>query len=449
MSIKILIYLYSLFFTVVSLTSYKKGIYLLWVSVLFIPWLVLANRIFGGIQLIEVLICVSLTSQFLSKDNNHFPKYLYMHKEAILVYLFVALCVILFSTVVPLPKQFTSLRRESLFILFGIQTFFLVKKESLSSNILLKIVCAAVIFNFIYCLVFEIIMRFNPAATTLGVLLGIDEDFSVTDMIDSERGIMGFRLQSIYAHSLSLGQYMMLIFPLFFIKNKIKFKFIYIALILFLIVLTGTRSAIFPVTLSLIFFMITQTNKTLFKNTLYVLVALLFLIIFIPNKSIEKYENLMFTYVQFWNDKRQISENVKGSSMEMRTKQFKYALKEIDKSPVFGLGYGYRDYWINKYRQGHPTLHGFESVFLLQLVERGWVGLIMYFVIIYFLYSQLSKRIKQKTVLIMIFVSFIISIIMTGVRPASLLILCLAGSIANGMSPKKLTILSERIKKEY
>ncbi len=154
-------------------------------------------------------------------------------------------------------------------------------------------------------------------------------------------------------------------------------------------------------------------------------------------KKLEKGADTFITSLQFWDDKKQKEKNITGSSMEMRLNQFDAALKEIRFSPVFGRGYSYRDYYINKYNQLHPELWGFESILLLYLVERGWLGLFFFFIVILFLYRRFVRNISDKLILIMIFGGFLLSIIMTGIRPFSLLFLLLSGSVASGLSTKK------------
>ena len=138
--------------------------------------------------------------------------------------------------------------------------------------------------------------------------------------------------------------------------------------------------------------------------------------------------------IQFWDDEKQKENDIEGSSMELRVNQFNAALEEINDNPIFGRGYGYRDYYIGKHNALHPDLLGFESVLLLYLVEGGVIGLLFFFIIVRYIYKLFKKETDEDIIIRYIFLSYIISIVMTGVRPLTLLFVCLASLITIGIS---------------
>ena len=77
---------------------------------------------------------------------------------------------------------------------------------------------------------------------------------------------------------------------------------------------------------------------------------------------------------------------------------------------------------------------GFESVLLLYLVEGGVIGLLFFFIIVRYIYKLFKKETDEDIIIRYIFLSYIISIVMTGVRPLTLLFVSLASLIAIGIS---------------
>ena len=129
--------------------------------------------------------------------------------------------------------------------------------------------------------------------------------------------------------------------------------------------------------------------------------------------------------------------------MEMRFNQFDAAQKEISANPILGRGYGYREHWQNKHNGPHPDLLGYESVLILYLVERGWLGLMFFFIITFYIYKLFCKETTNRTIVNLIFLGYILSIVMTGVRPFTFLFVCLSSSVVCGLFPKDDLWLSE------
>lgn len=436
MNLKIVFFFYIILFSFISFWSYKKGIYLLWMTLLFVPWMILVQGIAGGMSIIVVLSVVSICSELLTSRDRLLYNFISSHNLAVITYLVIVFSVLLFSEGTPIRYQFMCLVGEIAFLLFGFQTYLLVRNDRTASKTLRFLVCFAIIFNFLYSLCFEILLRINPAGLPLYVLLGIDSNEFIVDMIDSQRGMFEFRLQSIYGHPLSLGQYLLILLPVFFINRKLRFRWLYIILTCFLVILTGSRSSIFPLFIILSFYLFQMTKRTIVKTMMLITIGIFISLEFVPNKILDRSVTMIATTIQFWDDEKQNENDIRGSSMEMRSNQQLVAIEEIESTPVFGKGYGYRDYYIYKHNQLHPELLGFESVLLLYLVERGWLGLLFYFAVLLFLFKQYSTNVGDRKILIILFTGYIISIIMTGVRPASLLFLCLSGSIIYGQSDK-------------
>ena len=155
-------------------------------------------------------------------------------------------------------------------------------------------------------------------------------------------------------------------------------------------------------------------------------------------RQVNKYVSLFLLILN--NSKLQIhfqTEHIPELQMQSDIFQIDAAFEEISANPIFGRGYGYRDYWIYMHNDLHPELLGFESVLLLYLVERGWIGLIFFFFMAYFIYKLSKKETISTITILLVFVGYLTSIIMTGVRPLTLLFVCLAYSVTCGIAPYK------------
>lgn len=131
--------------------------------------------------------------------------------------------------------------------------------------------------------------------------------------------------------------------------------------------------------------------------------------------------------------------------MEMRVDQFKAAQIEITNNICFGKGKGYREFYQNKYHTLHPKLLGYESLLILKLVEEGYIGLLFYLMMIGYLYIFFRKKTYNTKLLSLLYFAYILSTVMTGIRPHSLLILGLTSIVIISTSPKKRIITHSHI----
>ncbi len=444
MEIKITLYAYIFFVAILSLASYKKGIYIIWFTFLFVPTIILETLMSELRWPMEtMLMLASVVMELRLKERRIlWASFFVENQRAVLAYLFVSLMIVFLSQTVPLIEQLRLLFVEMVMLLFALQTFLLVQTEYGSAMILKKILCSAIIFNLLFCVVFEVVIGINPAAMPLYILLGVDDNQFIVDMIDAERGNMSFRAQTIYRHPLSLGQYMLVMLPLFFRGKRWIINLFFILIACSLVFLSASRGAMAPMALVLFLYIIKNLKtdlKSNLKRLVFVLVVFIIGLSFVPNriwKNVSVEMEPIVASLQFWDDEKQEDNDISGSSMEMRINQLNASFIEIEDNPVFGRGYGYREYWMYKHNDLHPDLLGFESVLVYYLVERGWIGLLFFFAMAYYIYRLFSKNMVDKTIIRYIFIGYILSIIMTGVRPLTLLFVCLTCSIVYSSSEK-------------
>lgn len=383
-----------------------------------------------------ILMIISVVSEFRFNERRQlWQEFLTDNKRPIAIYLCVSLLIVLFSQTVPLTIQLRRLFDEIIILSFALQTFLVARENENFTTRLLLIVSGVVIFNVLYCIFFEVILGINPAGVPLYMVMGNFDDDFIVDMIDDERGAISFRAQTVYGHPLSLGQYLLVLLPLFFVKGKWKFKYCYAFVLCLLILLSGTRGAIVPMALVLLFSM----GRWLSFPKIFISIAFVILSIsFMPGGQWNKITKEIEPYIagfMFWDDSKQKENDIEGSSMEMRLDQFDAAITEVEDNPIFGRGYGYREYWQVKHKGLHPDLLGYESLLIYYLVERGWLGLLFFFFFVFFVFKIFRNNTMETWSVKMVFMGYLLSIIMTGVRPLSLLFVCLSCSIICGRHP--------------
>jgi O-antigen ligase len=235
-----------------------------------------------------------------------------------------------------------------------------------------------------------------------------------------------YRIQSIFEHPLTLGQTMSLILPFFIYFRKYipSFSFIIlIVLIIISVILSGSRSSIIPLFIYVLFLFLIKKGK----HALTIFVILLIGIYFVNRIEKERVEKLKAMII-FWDNKLQIKYDVRGSSIEMRQHQFRSISEKWKKSnPLTGCGRGYREY--SQLKKGSdPDLEGYESILILNSVEQGIVGVISYFLLIISLFFLFYRKNKEsRIILFSLFLFFILSIIMIGIKPYSFLLLTIFG----------------------
>lgn len=434
--IQFFIICYFILYIIINKLSAGYGIIMFWISLFIIPYPILSFSFISFFQFTTIEIIISSFSFWCNstyrKEISSFCK---KKKKLIIVLLTVYLSLIIFSETVPYKDQLYNLFNELLTFLIITETFIFTSYSKQNKTKLLKAVTYSLLINIVYSFICEAYLQINFAGGPLYILLGMDSNEYLIDMIESARGVFSFRMQSTFGHPLSLGQYFLVLVPIYFcslsgIGNKTRITTL--ILLVISIFLSGTRGAIFPLLVIAIIFLIRVSKIKLLKYSLLSFCFLTITYTLLPIKKqmfINQQISNFSTYIQFWDDKKQNKSNVGGSSVSMRLEQFEAATNEIRNNPLFGKGRTYREYYQNQHAQMHPKLLGFESFILLKLVEQGWIGLIFFIIIIFTLYKIFKKKTHNITILKLIFIAYILSTLITGIRPYTFLLLGLTASI--------------------
>lgn len=215
--------------------------------------------------------------------------------------------------------------------------------------------------------------------------------------VDKER----FRVQALFLNPFDYGYIciLMLLLHLFgFINNyekKIEFLIVVICAV-FGIIFCGCRTNIFCALIGVSVFCLLSFKSG--KSIRISLISITFLGIcyfYIPFIQ-EIVDNMMTMF-----DKKS---NVTGSSMELRSLQYAAVLYHVQDNPLFGCGYNYFNidmgWGLGKEYLQDKRLAGLEGVVMNYILERGFVGLFLYFsfYITTFVFFFKNRRYSQKVV---------------------------------------------------
>ena len=432
--IKIFLFVYALLFLVFLFINKRYALNLLWAGIFIVPYRVYTMRFLPGCSLIEfqsLIIFLFLSS----KSIKGIISVIYPIRHSLFFYLCTCVLLLLFSTAVPCIMQIRYYKNEFFEFLLLIVTWYCLRSDRDTVLSLLKVLVVCLLLNAFYGF-YSVIVGVNIFATPLNILLGVDIDNAV-DMINQSRGFLSFRLQSLFEHPLTLAQCYLLLLPAILWNKKYFSKRSYIAIVITItisIFLTGSRSALFPLVLMFLYFFISYLRKK--RKYVFPFFCIVICSMFLLN-SIQTEDREYKDVVQsikasvfFWDESLQKKQKIEGSSVSMRINQLDAMVDIISQTNIFvGYGRGFREVFAARSTKIDGKLLGFESVFLLKPVEQGILGLFSYFILIFYLWKLFMRKRKTREYITVLYSIFILSIIMTGIRPYSFIMLGLSSGL--------------------
>lgn len=256
------------------------------------------------------------------------------------------------------------------------------------------------------------IIGFNPY---IGYLSLVTDSMDISNAFQlEERGFVKGRISSTFTHPLYLGQCALLLFAYFSFQLKSRWKktpyCMFLGSLAAMCILCGSRSAIFPLFVVLLFLLINHNAIKILKY-----IYILFFVGLISYPFLNKDTRTTLKAMIFvWDEKASKKAEFSGSSISLRTDQLNSSVKIIRKNPIIGKGFGY----VNDHGKEHSEMLGYESYIFKVLVENGVLGLFIYTWFYFYLYYKLlkkSKRKEDKCRVHALCLSFFLSITLTGI----------------------------------
>lgn len=417
--IQLLFDLYIIIVCLVIFRNIQVGFLITLVSRILIPGVVRFDLGPISMAIYDVFTITLLISFIISKSYKwkiQYPvaKYFYIYVISTFVLIFFS------SAYVPYNFQLYSFFKTFLFqtILYIWIGFHVLK--NLKLNKVSTIFCIITLFAGIYG-IYSYIANSNPYISLLNLLYNSESDFSY--FLDEARGGLHGRTYGTMEHPLAWGQFWNIFMCLLWIYRQATNK--YLTTIVFIIgivniLLCGSRTALITLFVFCTFILLSYGIK---KLLLIIPSAYLLLSIILMALPQEIKRSDMVSYIQsglfFWDSSYSEKAGIVGSSTEMRYTQLQKTVDITMKNPLAGVGYNYQYYILNSTHSLDTDLMGLESIVFKLLIEQGFTGLLIFFYIFNLLRNYFLKKEKEKKNKILLngfFISFLTSILFTGIQ---------------------------------
>lgn len=386
MLIILLISLFVLIILVIAFINIRLSFALYVAYLILVPYMKVA---IGGFSLSYSVVELSLFVGFLVffyKGKGRKLNYLVI---APFVFLYTSLLIIsVFSTDGPdWMWQVNAWRTEFIPILIlSIVLWNLILADHRTLNYLKFAIIGSCIIAGVYGVYLTHLGGQNPYIMTLSKYYGFRDDAEIfSEMFgDSRLGLStASKIQSTMIHPMTWGLiccFNLFILSVYYFKGKVKLVGALIGLVIFNILTSGVRTAIAATVLGVFFLILRQGKVKLLLIAIIVSIILYFIII--SNKDLT---NFFVSFIDVSGRKSDVG----GSSIVMRLDQLQGALDEIKGHELFGKGFQWSGYYMQKHTV-HPVLLAFESLIFVVLCNSGFVGMMLW--IFFFWYLLYTNR---------------------------------------------------------
>lgn len=376
----------SLFFlSIIALTAYspKWGILVMLVSYILLPEIPF-TLLGGGLKKNHLLIFVLFVFyvRYVLKDRIELDISPF---KFCLIYFFLSLLCIPYKIDTSYSMQFYYLVYDVAIILFfPIAIWNIISRENclvLFRNALLSCICIACVYG----LFLTLTNGLNPLVILFSSFGGggLDEE-AWTQYFSDENRMFG-RISSVFFHPMSYASFLgFSALYVYYIRDTIsKRLFVFLSIIILAnILVCGVRSVIGALLVTLFVYVVLKRNTALTIRIMIFLMLGILVISAIPP---------LFDYVSSIFSK---SDDVGGSSIEMRLEQLAGAFDEISDNIFMGKGYGWsRDYIVQF--KNHPILLGFESIIFVLLCNNGLIGLFLFGLFVFLYYKNVLTNVAE------------------------------------------------------
>ena len=360
------------------------------------------------LALIIVIIGLYLTPQKTKELLQGCDKTFKMYTLSIALLSFLSMCLLSYMTLFQFISHLIRFMLDIVIIGLLLNHLFLKPRAVYIFDKCLYITTVIVVLYAFY----NYFSQSNPYMAYVTLVTNAEVDMS-NSFQESVRGALQGRVSSTFVHPLILGQCILLVTSYIIYKlkdNKILIKWLVISVLFIVSFLTGSRSSLIPIIVSIAIYIFSLNGTVRRKNMLIVAILLTFALIFTPKSYKETISNMVFENAE--SKYRQIG----GSSLELRQQQLESAVSILGSDIFIGRGNGY----VTSYGQRHASnMLGYESLVFRELFDNGIIGLFIFFLFYGILYIKLlryanTKRNKYRVHSLCL--SFLISGVLTGIQ---------------------------------
>lgn len=385
---------------VLLIFKFDYGVFLYLAYILLVPYMQIHFGVTLSWNLINLVLMVAIFIQCKRKkvliDWTLMKPFFFLYGMQLLM--------IPFQSDVPLSFMLNTYRATVMTALVVPVSLIVINKSYIGGGTkLMRIVVVCIIIATVYGLLLTLTQGINPYLMLMCNLNDID--YLGTYLMAEDEGRLFGRISSVFSHPMTYAFFLGISFIFIYsLKRQInkKVKYVILGLIAVNCVTCGVRSVIGGLCITTVYYLYRQRNiKATFSVGVVVLLAYICLLT-IPGLN---------EYLGSALD--QSSQDVRGSSIEMRLEQLDGAFKEVSSNFLIGHGYSWHSYYINT-KGSHPSLLFFESLFYMVLCDQGILGIIVW-VIFVLLYMKVNRfYVKDSTMLDCLIVFYVSYSCITG-----------------------------------
>ena len=238
-------------------------------------------------------------------------------------------------------------------------------------------------YNIKESFVFSKVLPFTLIITIYGLITAVTKSNPILDAVGLEDRFLfefddsyrAFRVTGANVSSSVYGLSCAIIFlcGMFFSKKKSKIAYFALGLLFINCFLTGTRAAMIPFLIALVFFLIKR--KGIARGGMYILIAVISCVVLLPilPNSISDYASqIVDSIADVILPSGTGGSKYVGSSVDAREMQIAASMKYLEQKPLFGHGYHYANEVIMQ-GEKHSELLGMESYLCFIGIELGLV----------------------------------------------------------------------------
>lgn len=265
------------------------------------------------------------------------------------------------------------------------------------------VICICIAFG--YGLFLTTTGGLNPYQIAISAANGVEWNKGYSAVVE---GRLFGRISSVFAHPMNYGLFLglSLVFLLSMKEYIKKYKMIImVGGIILAIFLSGIRSPIGALFATVLVYLL-----LMHKIRLMVQVGLVGCIGYLIIMSIPEMANYVGS---IFSDK---DSNTEGSSLELRMNQLEGCIYEIRNNPLFGNGYGWTDYYKEKFGD-HPVILAFESLVYVVLCNSGYIGIciwVFFFVKIFLNAKKITSNSHIVVYVLTLFTYYLSYTVITG-----------------------------------
>lgn len=396
--------IFSAFAAIVLIFDIKIGLSLVLVYMFLVP--VDFPFLFTTVNtVLQVGIILGLFKCVISKQGRYGTFYVSPLKYLLYMYI-VLFGFTLFQSYVPFGRELQLFQNEiRLFFILPFAIWILCERDIIllgRLNNAMLFACSIILAYGIFLIFFS---GFNPYVLYMSAISG--KEISDTIMGTGEQVRLMNRISSVFFHPMSYGVYLVMLVvylcSLLRSKNTIL-VYVLIAASVICIFMSGVRTSIIIFVLELTTFALLTHRVKYFFYLIPLGIVGFFIISQIPA--------LYGTIDSIFNS----NSDVGGSSIEMRLDQLDACFDEIRDCFIFGKGYNWSEYYMEKYTS-HPRLLCFESKLFSVLCNWGLAGILI-FIISYLKLIKATSRIiseqEKRALVLSLIVAFVGFCMITG-----------------------------------